>query len=99
MDHARLWRCSPLNGCTICCGIGSIAWLHLDGVFYRDVRRIIQAAGRKDFSVLKTRREKQEAAERPFDRADWATLTQARGISIIGPLDRKHSLTVSNGLR
>src|SRR6516162_7301716 len=104
-----------------CCGIGSIAWVYLDGVFYRDVRRIVQAAGRKDFSVLKTRREKQEAVEQlpacqvaahpahpvegsrsPFDRADWAALTQrARHLHYLSVVltYRKHSLTVSYGLR
>src|SRR5262249_31992042 len=47
MDHARLWRCSPLNGCTIGCGIGSIAWVYLDGLFYRDVRPIVSSSGPK----------------------------------------------------
>ena len=48
-------RCSPFNGCAICCGIGSIAWIYLDGLFYRDVRRVVQAADRKDFPVLNPR--------------------------------------------
>src|SRR6266849_514209 len=63
VDHARLWRCSPFNGCAICCGIGSIAWVYLDGLFYRDVRRIVQAAVRGDFPVLKLGAKNRKAAE------------------------------------
>jgi hypothetical protein len=52
-----------VNERAICCGIGSIAWVYLDGTFYRDVRRIVQAAGRGDFPLLKLGAKNRKAAE------------------------------------